>query len=190
MAKDGMDRRTKYTRMVLRESLMELLKEKPIGKISVKEICEGADVNRCTFYAHYSDPYDLLRQIEQEMLDDVNETIAHFSYLEDEPENFQVMCQVFEYIAENSTVCRILLGSNGDIEFQKAVMMIAYRQYVEEWTAQKALDQETVEYLYLFAVNGGIGIIQQWLKSGLNKPVREMAELLTKLANHGTHAFL
>lgn len=47
-----MDRRKKYTRMVLKESLMELLKNKPISNITIKEICEEADINRSTFYSH------------------------------------------------------------------------------------------------------------------------------------------
>ena len=56
-----MDRKTRYTRMVLQDSLIELMKEKPISKITIKELCEKADINRTTFYAHYTDQYDLLR---------------------------------------------------------------------------------------------------------------------------------
>lgn len=48
--------------MVLKESLMKLLKEKSISTITVKEICVLADINRSTFYSHYLDQFDLLNQ--------------------------------------------------------------------------------------------------------------------------------
>jgi AcrR family transcriptional regulator len=70
-----MDRRKKYTRMVLKDSLMELLREKHISGITVKEICELADINRSTFYSHYSDHYDLLNKIEEEIIEDMQEKL-------------------------------------------------------------------------------------------------------------------
>ena len=50
------DARVRYTKMVVKESLMELLRVKPVAKVTVTEICERAGINRATFYAHYSDP--------------------------------------------------------------------------------------------------------------------------------------
>ena len=60
------DRRTQYSKRVIKESLFELMQEKPINKITVKELCERADVNRSTFYAYYTDIYDLDRKIIKE----------------------------------------------------------------------------------------------------------------------------
>ena len=54
------DRRVRYTKMVIRESFLDLLQTKDISQISIKEICEKADINRATFYSHYQDPYDLM----------------------------------------------------------------------------------------------------------------------------------
>lgn len=65
------DRRVKYTLLALRGSLLELMREKDVSRITVKELCERADVNRGTFYAHYASPADLLEQIEQELLEKV-----------------------------------------------------------------------------------------------------------------------
>ena len=62
------NRRSRITRRVFRESLTELMLEKGMQKISVNEICKRADMNRSTFYAHYEDQFDLLREIEDEFL--------------------------------------------------------------------------------------------------------------------------
>ena len=62
------DARVRYTKMMIRSSFIELLREKPVAKVSVTELCERAGINRATFYAHYADPSDLLRSIEEEIM--------------------------------------------------------------------------------------------------------------------------
>jgi AcrR family transcriptional regulator len=68
MPKQKNDRRVTYTRTALRDALIELMHNQHISGITVKSICERADVNRSTFYLHYRDQYDLLHQVEQEVL--------------------------------------------------------------------------------------------------------------------------
>ncbi len=63
------DARVRYTQRVLKESFLSLLREKPVNKITVKEVCELAELNRATFYAHYSDCFALMESIEQEILE-------------------------------------------------------------------------------------------------------------------------
>ena len=65
------NRRAAYSKRVIKESFVELLDNKPLSKISVKEICEMADVNRCTFYSYYEDIYDLHNKIMQEYYDKI-----------------------------------------------------------------------------------------------------------------------
>ena len=67
------DRRAAYSKKMIRESLYELMKTKPLNKITVKEICETADVNRSTFYAYYMDIYDLHQKITKEFFDIVSD---------------------------------------------------------------------------------------------------------------------
>ena len=66
MVEKKTDRRILKTKRVLRESLLYLLKEQPIQKISVSLLCEKSDINRSTFYTYYSRPMDLLESIHQE----------------------------------------------------------------------------------------------------------------------------
>lgn len=184
------DRRIKYTKMMLTQSLVKLLHERPISKISIKEICETADINRSTFYAHYADQYDLLRQVVDETLQDINAYLDSFNFKEYEPESFQTMNRIFEYIVENAELCRVLLGENGDISLQKEIMMIVQRQGMKERKGRKALDEDTIEYLCLFGVNGSIGIVHKWLQNGLKQSAREMAELVIKVVYQGLSAYM
>ena len=61
------DHRTRITKMLIRKALTDLMAYKPVTDISVKELCEKAGINRGTFYSHYTDIYNLLEKIEEEM---------------------------------------------------------------------------------------------------------------------------
>jgi AcrR family transcriptional regulator len=189
MKADKTNRKVKYTRMVLKESFIKLLKEKPIARITITEICEEADINRATFYSHYNDQYDLLKQIEQELVDDINKYLADFSFSGDDPESQQMMQKIFEYIKENSEVCSVLLSESGDRKFQKDILMIVQRQCIYEWTTNKSVHKDVAEYIYSYATNGSIGIIQKWLSDGMDRSTHEMAEMILKLTNQGLSAF-
>ncbi|MDR2931413.1 MAG: TetR/AcrR family transcriptional regulator [Propionibacteriaceae bacterium] len=53
-------RKTRYTRQVLREALIDALQTEPLAAITVTELCRRADLNRGTFYLHYASPAELL----------------------------------------------------------------------------------------------------------------------------------
>ena len=59
--------RTRATLQRIRTAFLTLLHEKPLHRISVKELCGVAGVSRGTFYVHYRDVYDLLSRIEAEL---------------------------------------------------------------------------------------------------------------------------
>ena len=65
---DKADQRTRITKKMIREAFLTLLSGKDIRHITVRELCERAQINRGTFYKYYLDVYDLKEQIENELL--------------------------------------------------------------------------------------------------------------------------
>ena len=66
---------TEQTKNNLRIAFWSLYAQKPIEKISIKEITELAGYNRGTFYLYYNDVYDLLHQIEEEILGKITDVL-------------------------------------------------------------------------------------------------------------------
>ena len=100
------DARVKYTKMVLKKALLELMQRKPINKITVKEVCERAELNRATFYAHYSDCFDLLESIEEDLFGQFERS------MQDYVQSFDIARLVdglYRIVQENEEVCRVLL---------------------------------------------------------------------------------
>jgi AcrR family transcriptional regulator len=173
----------------LQDALINQLETKPIAKITVTDLCHIANINRSTFYAHYSDPADLLEKTERELIADITRFLESFTFADDAPAAQQTMTRVFEYIQNNAELCKVLLGPNGDVAIQKEIMMLMQRFRIEEWRASRSMDVETMDYILLYTINGSIGVVQRWVENGLNKPAREMADLLLMTTNRGLSAF-
>jgi AcrR family transcriptional regulator len=167
--------------MVLKESFIKLLEKKDISKISIKEICEDADINRATFYAHYNDQYDLLRKIENELLHNIN---AHLAEINQEINNMDAILlaeKIFEYLKENAKLCKLLLSERGDFNFQKQVIMLVYDIIISQLTDKNMLTKEDAEYVYSFTIAGCVGIVQKWLDEDMKKSAHFMAEMVVNL---------
>ena len=75
------NRRTLYTKKVIKESLIELLKTREIHQVTVTDICKKADINRGTFYTHYKDAFDLFQSMEDELFHQILKYIKEDAYV-------------------------------------------------------------------------------------------------------------
>jgi AcrR family transcriptional regulator len=182
MAGKSNDRRVRYTKKVIQESFIHLLEVKDISQISVKEICEEADLNRATFYAHYTDVYDLMKQIQEDLLENVNVYLSSAMKEGVQAISLEIVEKIFEYIKENAQICRLLLSERGDLAFQKRVLTLAYEKNLGLMTKNGAISKEDAEFLYAFTLTGCVGAIQKWLNDDMQKSPQFMARIITQIA--------
>lgn len=71
------DRRSRYTRQLIKETFLSLLKEKPFPKITVTELCRISEINRGTFYLHYYDIDDVLNDLIKDMIAGTSTVMDH-----------------------------------------------------------------------------------------------------------------
>jgi AraC-like DNA-binding protein len=179
------DIRARFTRKALRDSLVELMKEKSILDISIKEICENAGLSRSTFYAYYQDQYDLLGQMEEEILVEFDTLIQKYSpagTMLPAKELVALIEAILQHIAGNSNSIQVFLSENGESGFQrKFVKYFTGLMQQFKYTQGSTLDNKRIlKYHSVFIRDGCIAIIQEWLKSGMDISVRDMAKLLVK----------
>jgi AcrR family transcriptional regulator len=176
------NRKARYTRKVLADSLIELMKDKPFVKITIKELCENADVNRTTFYAHYRDQYALLQQIEEETFTCIENILDKYENKQSRRELTKMSEEIFNFIAGNSNAVQSLLSENGDIGFQKRLFRrFLHKEQVMKYFSGRSMREETKEYWYVYVINGSIGLVQHWLKDNMSIPVSELAKMLVKI---------
>ena len=180
------DRRVKYTLLALRGSLLELMREKDVSRITVKELCERADVNRGTFYAHYASPADLLEQIEQELLEKV---LASLESKLATGSLAALLTDIFTTLRQNGDLCGVLFSEHGDKEFLGRVMETTREACLQEWrrTAQD-LPREMLDLLYSFMANGSVGVIRAWIGEGMRTEPKVIARFIARLSDGALRA--
>ncbi len=185
---DKTDRRVQYTKAALKQSLLELMRSRPIDKITVKQLCETADINRGTFYAHYNDPYDLLRQIEDELFDEILGAVE--TSLTSEAIT-QLLTEIFETIVENSELCGVLFSQFGDKAFLRRIMFIAHDKSIDEWRRfLPSAEPKQLEMLYVFFANGCVAIIEDWVQRGMEESPTQLVTFIEKITVNSLRAFM
>ncbi|MFD2761282.1 TetR/AcrR family transcriptional regulator [Lentibacillus juripiscarius] len=175
-----LDRRKKYTRMVLKDSLINLLKTNPISAITVKEICKKADINRSTFYTHYSDQFHLLEQIEEEIIADLNSYLNQYNF-EQEEEALQMTEKLLEYVVSKYDICQTLLNENADHSFERRVMDVARTFLIKNWMSNNEVDPDISEYASTFVTSGSIYVIKHWLANNMDQSPKQIARLINRV---------
>ncbi|MDR2783222.1 MAG: TetR/AcrR family transcriptional regulator [Treponema sp.] len=176
-------RKTRYTRKALQDSLIELMKSKSIVRIAVKEICDLADISRSTFYTHYNNQYDLLKQIEEGTIAYFEAILKKFDKRRNAREITQMVEEIVRNIADNSSSIQVLLSENGDTSFQERFFRRFTRQsQLVNYFVEPALDiPELGEYYLVYSVNGSIALVRHWLKNNMDIPVTTLAKMLVQL---------
>ena len=181
------DHRTRVTKMLIRRAFTDLLRQKPIQSISIKELCEAAGINRGTFYAHYTDIYDLRRQIEDEMLEDFLEALKPMlSDMQAELTPLKISTGIFQCLKENADVCAMTVGPYGDKEFAARLISLGRERYVELYQRHFAkATPKQLEYYYAFVCSGCIGVLEKWLAEGMRSSAEEIAAIAEGIMTRG-----
>lgn len=111
-------RRTRYTRRAMQDALIDLMRERPLGSITIKALCEQADVNRSTFYAHYDSIEELLHDIEDETMAWVTTALDQLLMQPDAAGVEHVIEHICRYIADNRNHLQVLMSPTADLDFQ------------------------------------------------------------------------
>lgn len=173
------NQRTRLSKIMLKNALIDLLKEKgSVAKISVKELCERAELNRSTFYAHYTEPKDLLNEIESELL---KATEEHLKKIGEENDSgaYKYILSFLKYIKANDKPFRTLLIDSADPQFRSKFMQQSIIQFVEN--LQIELPKELEQYIFSYILNGSTGIIIQWIRSDYSVNENTTVDLLFKI---------
>jgi len=175
------NQRTRLSKMLFKNALMDLLKEKgTINKVSVRELCDRAELNRSTFYAHYNEPNDLLMEIETELLDATEEHLKKIG-AENEIGAHKYILSFLQYIRQNDKPFRALLIDSTDPEFRSRFMQQTIIQFVEN--LRIVLSKELEQYIFSYILNGSTGIIIQWIRSDYAADENEIVNLLFSINN-------
>ncbi|MDR2655136.1 MAG: TetR/AcrR family transcriptional regulator [Oscillospiraceae bacterium] len=171
------NQRVRLSKKLLKESLIQLLQQNKIHSISVREICDRAQINRTTFYKYYGSQYDLLGDMEDDVLAAVD---RYLDAGEKRPDIIWQLTQIINYINENFDLCKILLNNNVDPGFPERIFKLPRIRQIIAKNMQVESGEE-LEYFFRFLIDGSFGLIKMWLNKENREPAGEIARLLNQV---------
>lgn len=179
----GLDARVRYTKAVIQESLIALLREKPLNKITVKELCQRAEINRATFYKYYADIFDLLEKLEEGFLTELRNVVNASG-----GQNVtQTLTAILRELQMNWEIYQVLFSENGDRTFSNRVFRVCWVEYAA-FRPCSDLPEPQRSWLYCFAAQGSSGVLNCWVRGGMREPPEEAAAFIETLITNAREA--
>ena len=170
------NQRTRLSKLLFKNAIMDLLKEKgSVEKISVRELCQAAELNRSTFYAHYDEPKDLLLEVENELLQSTEDHLRRIG-AENDIGAHKYILSFLKYIRDNDKPFRTLLVDSAEPAFRSRFMQQSVLQFVENLNI--TFTKESEQFIFSYILNGSTGIILQWIRSDYAADESMICELL------------
>lgn len=170
---------TEQTRKNLQDAFWGLYVEKPIAKISVKEITTRAGYNRGTFYLYYDDVYDMLDRIEAELLGKIRALFEERVVKDGRPDIEGNMSFILEtandYDRDRLTV---LLGDKGDPKFKSQFKELIWPLVAAYLAPEGAYSPSEERIAKRFFLSGLISAIVAWLEDDRGMPLDKFIELI------------
>lgn len=169
------DRRVAMTRRIIKEAFTEILQEKDIYHVSIRELCERADVNRTTFYKYYGNQFDLLADMENDLLEFFSRTITE--HTTDPEKIIETACAYLECHLEFS---RLILNNSVDPLFPQKLFSLEIVREAALIKFPGQADESAYEYFYNYITYGAYRMICIWLNKEIRESPRQIARLLAR----------
>lgn len=128
MKAKNLNRSSQKTRKLICETFMKMLAVKrEIGKISVSELVERADISRATFYSHFDDIYGVAEEFENELIDKFFTNAKLLAT--DNYERFFI--ELFGFVKENNENYKMLCRANDFLFTAKRLSTLAINKFLE-----------------------------------------------------------
>lgn len=177
---------TKYlsTSFIFDETLILLLNEKEYEFITIKEICKKAGFNRSTFYLHYQNIDDLLKEtlsyinnkffayFNNEKLDINNTSLKDLNLI-----NEKYLLPYLKFIKDNRVLMKVVYKKPEIFNAYEASEYM-YKHIFEPILSKYNIKEEYKKYTLHFYMDGVLGIIKEWIKRDFKESEEELISLI------------
>lgn len=171
--------RARKTRKKIKEALLLKISSQPIRQITVQEICREVKINRTTFYSHYDNINDLMKDIEVEMQQGINQLFLDPDLGVYKPFTEKSLEQLITYIHDHVIFYRILLNDLNSLNLIDQDLAAAWNTELEPVQRKKPNTTEAeLQYRFEYFNSGFRGIIRRWLNSNCPESPERLTQII------------
>lgn len=179
------DLRVVKTKKAIRGALAELLSEKDMENITVKEIAERALINRKTFYNYYSGVYQVIDEIDDEIVSSFDAAIRGIDFKHDLQNPYVIYSRLTAVLNRDTAFYGYLLSSDRNTGLVSKVTKLLKAKAREALRGQVEIDDGKLEMVVDYTISGMVSVYQSWFKNGRKEPIEEISKLVSLIFAKG-----
>lgn len=173
----------------MQSALITLLEKKEFINISIMDICQEAEVNRSTFYAHYNNTYDLLKESYDSLIQNfLNEcvfdspiNISNMENVDPNDLNFispKYLLPYLKYIQKHKRLFKIYSNNARIFETDEVDQYLLDTLFVPICAKFGVSDKKLISYMQKYILKGIDAIINEWVKNDCEDDILFICEII------------
>lgn len=188
--KKTVDRRTRKTKKAIRHAFAELLSQKDINDITIRDIADLADINRKTFYNYYSGIYQIVDEIENDIVHAFESVLGEVDLKRDLKNPYRIFDRLTAIINMDLDFYGHLLSMRGNVSLVSKIVTMLKNKSKEALLSHIEMDDKTADIVLGYTITGMIAVYQQWFNSDRHQSIEEISETISILFFHGFSGIL
>lgn len=184
------DRRVIKTKKAIRNAFAELLSEKDLNDITVKDIADRADINRKTFYNYYPGVYQVVEEIENEIVDLFKGTLKDIDFTLVLKEPYLLFGRLTDIINSELDFYGHLFQAERNSNLSSKVAKAMMKATKSSLSSQIDLDEERLDIIINYSISGMFGVYQSWFNSDRHQSIEKISRLISELCIHGLNSIM
>lgn len=173
------DLRVVKTKKAIRGALAELLSEKDMEDITVREIADRAIINRKTFYNYYSGIYQIIDDIDDEIVSSFDAAIRGIDFKRDLQNPYAIYSKLTAVLNRDMVFYGYLLSAERNTRLVSKVTELLKAKAREALAEQVEIDDKKLDVVVDYTISGMVGVYQSWFKNGRRESIEDISKLVS-----------
>ncbi len=184
------DRRVARTKKAIKNAFAELMSEKEISEITVKDIAETADVNRKTFYNYYNSVYDIVNEIENELVLAFDNVLSNIDFKQEMKNPYGIFEKLTGVINQDFDFYSRLMKMNHNANLMQKLYVALKDRMKASFLSQTEIEEPQLDIVVNYMISGMLSVYQSWFNSDRAESIEELSKTVSIMTFSGINGFL
>jgi len=184
------DLRVIKTKKAIRNAFAELLSEKDIQKITIKDIADAAVINRKTFYNYYAGVYSVVDEIENEIIMAFIDALRDVDFKQLLHEPYEIFKKLTTIINSDFDFYSHLMKMDSNTSLISKIIQALEVNIKKSFSEQISMNKFTLDLVFDYAIAGMITVYQKWFNSDRTESIEEISKALSIIVSSSVNGLL